>query len=447
VHINCAHKSGWRMGFDIQPVKGSRRDTFNIVKLGNETGVMTACLWCPEHEIKSTVHGMNEIAEDGSTALELFINTYKQADLSVTGTVRKATNLPLNGKATNRRNSLVGKEGPDSSTTVFIKSEGEDRVAAGLEGLLHDHVGGDGPKRCIQCNVDVSPLWWKVPLPSPTTNGAGSSAAPLTNGHTAKTTSGLMCSRCHHASDKDQPPSAKTNGTRNPDPKFLPLSPLHVFLAQQHQHQAMRQQQQQAQAAMPAHPPPPPAGLPPRAVSLPQQGGIPPPLPSPQRPPMGPIPHPPMPHGMARQVSQPPPVHTAPHHPHPPPYQPHHPPQPPPPPPPHHMSPRPPLPPAMHHGSPSAHVHRQLHPPVVQNHLISPQHRPPPPPHMMPVQHHTPQMLHRQNSHPMPHQPPPQVLHAPIPPPPQPAMVQQQAEQRRVMSGASGSPAVANLLS
>ncbi|KAA8895118.1 PHD-zinc-finger like domain-containing protein [Sphaerosporella brunnea] len=464
VHINCAHKSGWRMGFDIQPVKGSRRDTVNIVKLGNETGLMTACLWCPEHEVKSTIHRVNEISEEtGLTALELYLQTYKQADLALTSTVRKATNLSINGKTNhvNRRNSLVGasaKEGTDSPTTVFIKSEGVEMIG-GLEGLLPDHVGGDGPKCCMHCLVDVSPLWWKAPLPSPTTNGAGSSAAPLTNGHAPKTTTlGLLCSRCHK--DKEQPAipfaASKANGVRTPDPKHTPLPPLHVFLAQQHQHQAMQRQQQIQQQALPPHPPPPPPGLPPRAVPPPQQSGIPPQLPSPQRPPLGSIPHPPIPpHGMVHQMPQPPPVHATPHHVPPPPYQPAS-------APPLHMSPRPPLSqhnPNLHHNSPPRHIaapHRQLHMPPQPPHL-SPPHimsqrhpshtSPPPPPHMMPVHAPPPLALHRQNPHPMQ---PQQVLHAPIPPPPQPVVqqVQQQEEhQRRVMSGASGSPALANLLS
>lgn len=54
------------MGFDIQPVKSSRRDLISTVKLGAETGAMTAAVWCPGHEIKSTVHSIDEqIPETG----------------------------------------------------------------------------------------------------------------------------------------------------------------------------------------------------------------------------------------------------------------------------------------------------------------------------------------------------------------------------------------------
>lgn len=52
------------MGFDIQPVKGSRREQVIIVKLGTEQGAMTAAVWCPEHDVKSTVHPIGEYTEE-----------------------------------------------------------------------------------------------------------------------------------------------------------------------------------------------------------------------------------------------------------------------------------------------------------------------------------------------------------------------------------------------
>lgn len=52
------------MGFDIQPVKGSRRELVIVVKLGNEQGAMTAAVWCPEHDVKSTVHPIGEYTEE-----------------------------------------------------------------------------------------------------------------------------------------------------------------------------------------------------------------------------------------------------------------------------------------------------------------------------------------------------------------------------------------------
>jgi len=54
--------AGFTSGFDIQPVKGSRRDVVQIVSFGGESGVMTAGVWCPEHDLRKTiVHPLTEV--------------------------------------------------------------------------------------------------------------------------------------------------------------------------------------------------------------------------------------------------------------------------------------------------------------------------------------------------------------------------------------------------
>lgn len=62
VHVSCALSAGFTAGFDIQPVKGSRRDVVQVVTFGGETGVMNAAVWCPEHDLRKTiVHPLTEI--------------------------------------------------------------------------------------------------------------------------------------------------------------------------------------------------------------------------------------------------------------------------------------------------------------------------------------------------------------------------------------------------
>lgn len=93
-HIGCADEAGYTFGFDIVPVKGSRKDLVSTVTLGPESGTMTAAIWCKEHTIKTIVHPINELVpETGLTALQTFVRTYKEADLTLTGTVRKAGQL------------------------------------------------------------------------------------------------------------------------------------------------------------------------------------------------------------------------------------------------------------------------------------------------------------------------------------------------------------------
>lgn len=62
VHVSCALTAGFTAGFDIQPVKGSRRDVVQVVNFGGEAGVMTAGVWCPEHDLRKTiVHPLIEV--------------------------------------------------------------------------------------------------------------------------------------------------------------------------------------------------------------------------------------------------------------------------------------------------------------------------------------------------------------------------------------------------
>jgi len=62
VHVSCALATGFHAGFDIAPVKGSRRDVVNVVTFGGETGVMTAAVWCPEHDPNKTIiHPLTEV--------------------------------------------------------------------------------------------------------------------------------------------------------------------------------------------------------------------------------------------------------------------------------------------------------------------------------------------------------------------------------------------------
>ncbi|KAK9456125.1 BAH domain-containing protein [Dipodascopsis uninucleata] len=107
-HVGCAMKANYKLGFDMQPVKSSRRDSFAITKLGSETGVMTPMVWCPRHDLKKfTIHEINEPVtgtddqdnitrasdKDKRIALNLYCELYKQADLSLTGTARRAQQI------------------------------------------------------------------------------------------------------------------------------------------------------------------------------------------------------------------------------------------------------------------------------------------------------------------------------------------------------------------
>jgi hypothetical protein len=175
VHVECAHQAGYILGFDIAPVKGSRRDQTNIVSINGEAGAMTAAVWCKEHHpTKTIVHRMHDIVDDtGLNALQLYVQHFKQADLTLTGTVRKATLVNQSTKvqnpapsvtAPNRRASTtaVASNGPRGSVSNIKVEEGP-----GSEDLLSGHkTAAEDVRSCITCDVGVSPKWWPYPSTS-----------------------------------------------------------------------------------------------------------------------------------------------------------------------------------------------------------------------------------------------------------------------------------------
>ena len=214
-HVGCAHQEEYTLGFDVQPVKSSRRDSVNIIKFDSEAGMVTAGIWCPTHgPTPSVIHGMLEVTESGLTAMQLFTRTYKQVDNSVTGTVRRAaqftTNLAISASAVQppqRRGSTVNGR-PNrvifhNERTTGASLRGSPVAQSPLdseEGPSESRLSENatkktgGHKKCCTCLVEVSPKWWPLPQErSPATNGVhmdgiershinGSRDAVMTNG-------------------------------------------------------------------------------------------------------------------------------------------------------------------------------------------------------------------------------------------------------------------------
>ncbi|KAI1345157.1 hypothetical protein F5Y15DRAFT_410832 [Xylariaceae sp. FL0016] len=168
VHIGCAQQHGYLLGFEITPVKGSRRDQHQIVTIGGETGAMSAAVWCKEHiPTRTVVHRMHDVVgvSDGQVndpnALQLFVRNFKQADLALTGTVRKAnlanlaTKTPLAAitQTPNRR---------QSTTTTQTSSTGGARASSADHSDTASVIPHSGDKVCITCGIDVSPRWWPI---------------------------------------------------------------------------------------------------------------------------------------------------------------------------------------------------------------------------------------------------------------------------------------------
>jgi len=93
-HVSCAWKIGHKFGFEILPVKSSRRDVTPTVTFKRETGAMNAVICCKEHpSYRRDTYDICDTNDVGETALQVYCRTYKQAPTSYHSLLRKARRL------------------------------------------------------------------------------------------------------------------------------------------------------------------------------------------------------------------------------------------------------------------------------------------------------------------------------------------------------------------
>ncbi|RPA77299.1 hypothetical protein BJ508DRAFT_171590 [Ascobolus immersus RN42] len=163
VHVSCAQRSGYILGFEITPVKGSRKDSVTTITLGKESGVMTPVIYCPTHTLKTTVHPMFELVPDSSPSqivLELYVRKYKQADLSLTGTVRKANYMTLATKHARNPGSSTGHKASVSGASGRAETDPDTPMPDARESEKKKE------RCCSKCGTDVSPIWRKTGAPA-----------------------------------------------------------------------------------------------------------------------------------------------------------------------------------------------------------------------------------------------------------------------------------------
>ena len=257
-HVGCAHQAGYIFGFDVTPVKGSRRDAVNIMKLDQESGVVNAAIWCPSHGPPPTtiVHNMLESTESGLTAMQLFARTYKQVDKSMTGTVRRAAQFTFNpcqpapvAQSNHRRTSTLNtnqiashqqldrvaahslRNSPEAASPRSVgDSQNDITMTDAVTNGVEKRPDPGTERKCCTCCVEVSPKWWTV-QPSarksktpPVINGDSphmSNAQPLadapTNGTTLASTSPVVQQSQATTSARRQV-SPMVNGTVKTEP-------------------------------------------------------------------------------------------------------------------------------------------------------------------------------------------------------------------------------------
>lgn len=126
---------------------------------------MSALIWCKEHlPLKSTAHMMQDLVAQPETeptaplsALQVFVQNFKQADLTLTGSVRKANLITQALK--NPATAQVANTNRRQSTAVASTQR-----ASSLDNHVEPTASAPhgGEKVCITCGIDVSLKWWPI---------------------------------------------------------------------------------------------------------------------------------------------------------------------------------------------------------------------------------------------------------------------------------------------
>ncbi|KAI5303899.1 putative PHD type zinc finger protein with BAH domain-containing protein [Ascosphaera pollenicola] len=175
-HIGCARKEGYLLGFDLVPAgkpagrSVSRGSISNIdapsgpvVKIGNETGVLVPAIWCSYHSLPNTFHEISEhVSAQSGNLLQLYVQTYKQADLALTGTARKAAHLQQSVAIASqaqrpqlraRRSSGPHNHGPEFDSIGVSRAQSR----GPHDGLAPE---SSAQRMCTSCSATASPRWY-----------------------------------------------------------------------------------------------------------------------------------------------------------------------------------------------------------------------------------------------------------------------------------------------
>jgi len=136
-HASCAWKHGHKFGFEIQPVKSSRRDTTTVTSFKGESGCMNPIVCCKEHDrSRRDIYDICETNDVGETALQVYCQVYKKAHVGQAhGLLRKARRLD---HALNRGDASISTQHPDNPQQF-------------------------ADPQCYRCHTLFSPFFYHVP--------------------------------------------------------------------------------------------------------------------------------------------------------------------------------------------------------------------------------------------------------------------------------------------
>ncbi|KAJ5601091.1 hypothetical protein N7510_010625 [Penicillium lagena] len=252
-HVGCAFQAQYRLGFDVTPVKSSRRDSVQTIRLGGEVGAAVPAIYCPHHAVTTVVHEIGEpTGQEGVNALQLFAQTYKQADLTLTGTVRRAAYIqqsvaaPPHHGGHRRASTSNGVAAAKDKLQPTPSEDAPDEMDIDTD----DHVaprivsGIETTRKCVRCSSEFSPRWWPYgrrfeSRPS-LANGVGSSFhsrhPPQPFGQPGDAEQAYECHKCHlkHPPEPSPDPRPSPYAAQRPPMLPTPRMPGHTFVPHTH---------------------------------------------------------------------------------------------------------------------------------------------------------------------------------------------------------------------
>ncbi|KAK9849841.1 uncharacterized protein MYU51_012973 [Penicillium brevicompactum] len=267
-HVGCAFQANYRFGFDVTPIKSSRRDSVRPIRLGEDVGAATPAVYCPSHNVPNALHGIGEqTGQDRMNALQLFAQTYKQADLTLTGTVRKAAYMQ-NSVGAPQASTHTAHRRTSTSTSITAPPPAKDvpKTSATNDEPVDDPMDIDTDvkvapppaspesetnRKCVRCATGFSPRWWALgrrPDIRPTiANGSGHVHHPSGFGQPNGDLENPVyeCHKCHIKNPAPPPPVTEPASDPRPSPytaqrTMVPTTRMpshgHGFLPHPHPH-------------------------------------------------------------------------------------------------------------------------------------------------------------------------------------------------------------------
>lgn len=150
-HVSCAHnQQGFTLGFEIIPVKSTRREVISTLTFKGETGHMVPQIWCRDHKEVAKSKKLYDLAEvdqkTALTSLQMFVRANKGLNEGSAGEyalLRRAK----------RYDCLLGAWTPAADATPAVANKS----------LSGDAEPKPKRKSCVGCNTLFSPFWWTLP--------------------------------------------------------------------------------------------------------------------------------------------------------------------------------------------------------------------------------------------------------------------------------------------